>query len=115
MNLDNPDPSPAPAPHTESWTATRGTAGSPLLLKLDAVAAELQCTRRTLERQIAAGRITALHIGRSVRIERRELDAFVDLLRDEAHSQTSRDPSAARVLSWADPQPHRGGDHGQTA
>jgi len=119
MSDDQPDPALASARSVEPVTpvpkVTTVTAGRPLLLKLDAVAAELQCTRRSLERQIAAGRITALHIGRSVRIERRELEAFVDLLREEARSHTSRGADAPRVVGWTDPHNDRGGVHGQTA
>ena len=116
MSDDNQTPSPSPmSPSAESSTVVAESARCPLLLKLDAAAAELQCTRRSLERQIAAGRITAIHIGRSVRIERRELQAFIDLLREEAQSETRPRAAAQPGLSWADSRPERGEVHGQTA
>ncbi|KGN29831.1 ethanolamine utilization protein EutA [Knoellia sinensis KCTC 19936] len=48
------------------------------------VAAVLRCTRRTVERQIADHRLHVLRVGRAVRIERGELDRYLDSLRDPA-------------------------------
>jgi len=110
----NPSALPPTLP-LESLTLAAGTTRPPLLLKLDAAAAELQCTRRSLERQIAAGRITAIHIGRSVRIERRELEAFIELLREEAESEAPPRATASRDRDWAIPVVERGEVHGQTA
>ncbi len=57
-----------------------------MLMKLDEVAEQLRCTRRSVERQIAAKRLPVVHIGRSVRVERTELEAFVAALRPEGHA-----------------------------
>jgi excisionase family DNA binding protein len=48
-----------------------------LLLNLDEVATELRCTRRSVERHIADHRLPVIWIGRSVRIERQALEAFI--------------------------------------
>lgn len=53
-----------------------------LLLNLNEVAEQLRCTRRSVERYIAAGRLFALHIGRSVRVERQELEAIIVRMRE---------------------------------
>lgn len=53
-----------------------------LLLDLNEVASQLRWTRRSVERQIACHRLHAVHLGRSVRVERVELDRFVASLRD---------------------------------
>lgn len=54
-------------------------------LRLDEVAERLDVSRRTVERLIAAGRIRVIHPspGR-VRVERRELDAYMASLRRAA-------------------------------
>jgi excisionase family DNA binding protein len=105
-------PRPCPRAGAVRRAANGGTADAlaPLLLELDAAAAELQCIRRSLERQIAAGRITALHIGRSVRIERRELEAFAELLRTEAQSRRTAGMKFAckRRLMTIGPRPGSG-------
>ncbi|MBP6997746.1 MAG: helix-turn-helix domain-containing protein [Phycicoccus sp.] len=54
-----------------------------LLLDLDEVAAQLRWTRRSVERQIAGRHLRAVHLGRSVRVERVEIDRFVASLRDD--------------------------------
>ena len=56
----------------------------PMTLTLAEVALELRCTRRSIERQIAAGQLHVLRIGRSVRVELRELERFLESLRDES-------------------------------
>jgi excisionase family DNA binding protein len=53
-----------------------------LLLNLNEVAAQLRWTRRSVERQIAERRLRTVHLGRSVRVERTELDRFVAARRD---------------------------------
>lgn len=53
-----------------------------LLLNLDEVADQLRCTRRSVERQVAGGRLRVVRIGRSVRVERRELERFIAVLRE---------------------------------
>lgn len=65
------DPS-APAPTTDVT----------LLLTLDEVASQLRCARRSVERQIARHRLRVIHLGRSVRVERRELERFIARLHD---------------------------------
>ena len=71
--------------------APGGPAGSGLLadpppplvpLLLTEVAAHLRCTRRSVERQVAGGHLHVVHIGRAVRVERRELDRYLAALRD---------------------------------
>jgi excisionase family DNA binding protein len=52
-----------------------------LLLNLDEVATELRCTRRSVERHIADHRLPVIWIGRSVRLERQALGAFIASLR----------------------------------
>ena len=47
------------------------------LLNLNAVSTQLRWTRRSVERQISDHRLRAVHLGRSVRVERAELDRFV--------------------------------------
>ncbi|MEO3937582.1 helix-turn-helix domain-containing protein [Dermatophilaceae bacterium Soc4.6] len=54
----------------------------PLLLTLTEVAAHLRCTRRSVERQVAGGHLHVVHVGRAVRVERRELDRYLAALRD---------------------------------
>ena len=60
------------APHTQPT----------LLLNLNEVATQLRWTRRSVERQISGHRLRAVHLGRSVRVERAELDRFVASMRD---------------------------------
>jgi excisionase family DNA binding protein len=80
-----------------------GTAGteSPsqqatLLLTLDEVARELRCARRSVERQVACHRLPVVHLGRSVRVARGDLERFVAGLRepppDPAQLPWSREP-----------------------
>jgi excisionase family DNA binding protein len=58
------------------------TAADTLLLTLDEAARELRCARRSVERQIAGNPLTVVHVGRSVRVERRELERFITQMRD---------------------------------
>ncbi len=58
------------------------TAADTLLLTLDEAARELRCPRRSVERQVARHRLAVVHVGRSVRVERRELERFIAQLRD---------------------------------
>ena len=67
---------------TTPTTALLPPAADTLLLTLDEAARELRCARRTLERQIAAHRLRVVHVGRSVRVERRELERFITSMRD---------------------------------
>lgn len=60
-----------------------------LLLKLEEAAQELRCTRRSVERQIAARRLPVVHIGRSVRLERAELEAYIARLRKSERGETA--------------------------
>ena len=53
-----------------------------LLLTLVEVASHLRCTRRSVERQIARQQLHVVRIGRSVRVERRELARYLSSLRD---------------------------------
>ncbi|GAA4410606.1 hypothetical protein GCM10023168_30470 [Fodinibacter luteus] len=53
-----------------------------LLLNLNEVATQLRWTRRSVERQISDRRLRTVHLGRSVRVERAELDRFVASMRD---------------------------------
>ena len=58
------------------------TAADTLLLTLDEAAEQLRCARRSIERHIANHRLRVVHLGRSVRVERRELERFVAQMRD---------------------------------
>jgi excisionase family DNA binding protein len=54
--------------------------GKPLrerLLKLQDVAAHLQLSVRTIRRMIAGGRLPVVRLGRSIRVRRCDLEAFV--------------------------------------
>ena len=53
-----------------------------LLLNLNEVATQLRWTRRNVEKQIAQRRLRAVHLGRSVRVERTELHRFIASMRD---------------------------------
>lgn len=53
-----------------------------ILLNLNEVATQLRWTRRSVERLIAERRLHTVHLGRSVRVERTELDRFVASMRD---------------------------------
>lgn len=48
-----------------------------LLLNLDEVAEQLRCTRRNVERLVAAHQLPVVRFGRSVRIERTAVEQFV--------------------------------------
>ncbi len=48
-----------------------------LLLNLDEVADQLRCTRRNVERLVAAHKLPVVRFGRSVRIERTAVEQFV--------------------------------------
>lgn len=67
---------------TAPTTTTTDTAADTLLLTLDEAARELRCARRSLERQIAQHRLLVVHVGRSVRVERCELERFITQMRD---------------------------------
>jgi excisionase family DNA binding protein len=58
---------------TIDTNAPTAAAADTLLLTLDEAARELRRARRSIERQIARRRLTVVHVGRSVRVERREL------------------------------------------
>lgn len=47
------------------------------LFTLDEVAGRLRVSTRTVRREIAAGRIRTIHVGRRPLVEERELDAYV--------------------------------------
>lgn len=50
--------------------------GVPELLTLDEAARECYASRRTLEREVAAGRLRVVKIRRLTRVTRRELDRY---------------------------------------
>ena len=52
-----------------------------VVLTLDQVAEQLQVSRRTVNRLVAAGRIRVIRIGRQPRVTERELDAYLASLR----------------------------------
>jgi excisionase family DNA binding protein len=47
------------------------------LLTLQDVAERLKVSRRTVEREIAAGRIRIVRVGRRIRVTTRELEAYI--------------------------------------
>jgi excisionase family DNA binding protein len=55
-----------------------------LLLNLDEVAGQLRCTRRNVERLVAAHQLPVVRFGRSVRIERTAVEEFVAEHRQDA-------------------------------
>jgi excisionase family DNA binding protein len=55
-----------------------------VLLTPDDVAAQLQVSRRTVERLVKEGRLRPIRIGRLPRFEQREVDAYVASLRRAA-------------------------------
>ncbi|WP_194289113.1 MULTISPECIES: helix-turn-helix domain-containing protein [unclassified Nocardioides] len=59
------------------------TAADTLLLTLDEAARQLCCARRSVERHVANHRLRVVHLGRSVRVERRELERFIVQMRDQ--------------------------------
>ncbi|MGB4836692.1 MAG: helix-turn-helix domain-containing protein [Nostocoides sp.] len=68
---------------TDTSTPT-ATAADTLLLTLDEAARQLRCARRSVERHVAHRLLHVVHLGRSVRVERSELERFVAALRDTA-------------------------------
>ena len=56
----------------------------PLLLTLDEVAEALRQSRQSVYRHIANGDLEAVKVGKSRRVPRESLEAFVDRLRAEA-------------------------------
>lgn len=54
-----------------------------LLLNLEEVADQLRCTRRNVERLIADHQLPVVRFGRSVRVERAALEAFVAANRED--------------------------------
>ncbi|MCW2813592.1 MAG: binding domain protein excisionase family [Nocardioides sp.] len=64
----------APAPHA---AAPFAAADQSLLLNLQEVAEQLRCTRRNVERLVAAHELPVVRFGRSVRIERTAVERFV--------------------------------------
>lgn len=63
-------------------TTPTPTAADTLLLTLDEAARQLRCARRSLERHVAGHRLRVVHMGRSVRVERGELERFIAQMRD---------------------------------
>jgi excisionase family DNA binding protein len=67
-------------------------------LTLDQVTDELQVSRRTIERLVAAGIMPTIRIGGSVRVPAEELNEWIDLQRVSAMG-------ARRVRSFTDATP----------
>jgi excisionase family DNA binding protein len=79
-NVSNPS-IPMPNPHTRNLSAP-STGASQILLTFPQAAAELAISRRTLARLVSRGEFPpALKIGRSSRIDRADLAAYLDKLR----------------------------------
>ena len=57
------------------------------LFTLNEIAARLRVCRRTLEREIAAGRLATVRIGRSVRVLESDLQSFIATSRASAPAQ----------------------------
>ena len=70
------------------------TAADTLLLTLDEAARQLRCARRSVERQIASHHLAVVHVGRSVRVERRELERFIARMRDQRAEDREREKAA---------------------
>lgn len=67
----------APAPLPAAPFAAAAAADQSLLLNLQEVADQLRCTRRNVERLVAAHELPVVRFGRSVRIERSAVQQFV--------------------------------------
>jgi excisionase family DNA binding protein len=65
-------------------TTTPFEAPPTLLLTLTEVATHLRCTRRSVERQVAHHALHVIRFGRSVRVERSELERFIARQRELA-------------------------------
>ena len=65
-------------------TTTHSEAPPTLLLTLTEVATHLRCTRRSVERQVAHHALHVIRFGRSVRVERSELERFIARQRELA-------------------------------
>jgi excisionase family DNA binding protein len=63
---------PVEASHSVRMTAA--------MFDLDDVATDLRLSRRAVQRLIARGDLLAVHVGRSVRVRRVDLDAYIDSL-----------------------------------
>lgn len=82
---------------------------NPDLLTVDQVAGYLQLNRMTVYKYIREGRIPASRIGKSYRIRRQDLEAFLEACRVEGRPQEplGRPPSARKAVPRAtvSPQP----------
>lgn len=56
---------------------TTDTKPEPVLLTIQAVAAGLSVSQRTVWKLIAEGRLVSVKVGRSTRVRREDLEAFV--------------------------------------
>lgn len=71
--------------HVTTNRAAHPSTDQTLLLNLDEVADQLRCTRRNVERLVAAHRLPVVRFGRSVRIERAVVEDFVASHREPDH------------------------------
>ncbi|MDO9458474.1 helix-turn-helix domain-containing protein [Nocardioides sp.] len=69
-------------------TTNHAQSAPSLLMNLDEVADELRCTRRNVERLVAAHELPVVRFGRSVRIERTVVEEFVAEHREPDHRAT---------------------------
>ena len=60
-----------------------------LLLTLPEVARTLRCCNRTIYALIAAGKLNAVHQGRSIRFTRTAVQKYISLLEAEANAANS--------------------------
>lgn len=65
-------------------TALPDTQGGADLLTVDAAAAELHCSRRTIFRLTGSGDLASIKVGRSRLIAREDLDRYINALRTAA-------------------------------
>jgi excisionase family DNA binding protein len=84
-------------------------AASPLLMTPKEAATVLRIGRTTMYALMKAGDLRPVHIGRSCRITRGELERYVMRLQDPA-SSTSLSEARRRRLSRTDPEPRNPSD-----
>jgi excisionase family DNA binding protein len=78
--------------------------GSPLLMTPEEAATALRIGRTTMYALMTAGDLRPVHIGRSCRITRGELERYVMRLQDSAYT-TSLSEARRRRLPRTDPEP----------
>lgn len=69
------------------------------LMTIGQTAGRLSLHERTVRRLIGDGSLVAVRVGRSVRIDERDLEEFIDQSRGPAHARAPKPPSQKRSHS----------------